>query len=103
MFLSGEDFRHHVQNKYKQEFDVIGTDGDFDSLFEQVDEFVDTKIYVQLLSFLDMMDFDNFQRFFTVCVRRFLNWDVQSLEIDIIKGDIFLQLLCIICLQYYFL
>jgi len=103
MILSCQQFQEHLEKKYKYDFDLIPIDDDLQDLFQDISSYLKTDIYVKLLSFIDMLDFDNFQRFFFISMRKFYVDDYNNLDIENIKDDIVLQLLCLICLQYYFL
>ena len=102
MILTNQIFKEHLEKKYKTSFDVIPVDEDLCLLFNRIRSYINVDIYIKLLSFIDMWDYDNFQRFFFISLKHISNDSLFCNDIENIKDDTLLQLLCIICLQYYF-
>jgi hypothetical protein len=102
MILPSINFKEHLEKKYKQDFDLIPIDSDLQLLFDNIKNYVNIDIYVKLLSFIDMWDYDNFQRFFSIALRKFYDEEIECNDIEKITDNTLLQILCIICLQYYF-
>jgi hypothetical protein len=103
MLLSSEKFLNYLQIKYKHDFDAVIPDRDLEDLFTQLSQYVNTEVYVKLLSFIDMIEFENFQRYLFVSVRKHYDETYDSTDIENIKCDVLLQVLCLACIQYYFL
>ena len=103
MLLSSEKFMDYLQIKYKQNFDAVIPDKDLEDLFAKLSQYVNTEVYVKLLSFIDMNEFENFQRFLFTNIRKYYDESYDSTDIENIKADILLQVFCLACLQYYFL
>lgn len=103
MLLSNEKFQEYLQIKYEHDFDLVVPDRDLQELFKPLSGYINTDIYVKLLSFIDMWDFDNFQRFLFVCIRNFYDEQYAHTDIENIKEHVLLQIFCLVCLQYYFL
>lgn len=101
-------FKAHLERRYSQTFDDIPIDQDILDLFDQIADYVDIEVYVRLLSFIDMTDFDNFQRFFFVCLRKYCegnSFDEERalcMDIEMIKGNKEMQIMCLSALQYVF-
>lgn len=103
VLLSSEKFQNYLQIKYKQDFNAVVPEKDLEDLFASLSDYVNITIYIKLLSYIDMIEFENFQRFLFVCIRNHYDEEYSSYDIENIKEDIVLQVLCLICLQYYFL
>jgi hypothetical protein len=103
MLLSNTKLTNHIRQKYQHNFTGTTQDNDFKSLFTEISQYIDISVYVELLAFIDMMDYENFQRFICVCLRRYMDANIHEFCIEDIKGNPEMQLVCIICMQYYFL
>lgn len=103
MILPSEKFQHYLQLKYKENFDAVVPDSDMEDLFVALSEYVNTDIYVKLLSFIDMIEFENFQRFLFVSIRNHYDQTYATQDIESIKNDVLLQVFCLVSIQYYFL
>ena len=102
--LDSHKFSEHLIQKYKCDLEQIPMDLDIADLFCNISEHIHIDVYVKLLSYIDMIEFENFQRFFCISLRKYGNGKLPDIEdIENIKDDVILQFLCIICLQYYFL
>jgi hypothetical protein len=101
--LSNDTFAILLEKRFKQQFDIIPKDNDLKDLFNEIEKYTNVDIYIKLLSYIDMWDFDNFQRYFLICLRKYCSDEYISADIENIKYDMKLQILCIICLQHYFL
>jgi len=107
--LSSKHFQEQMEMRYDSDFSTIKKDQELVDLFHKVEEFVDTDLYVKVLSHIDMFDYDNFQRFFFTSLRK--HYDKEGTDdsfddadfMELIKGDALMQTLCISCIQYYFL
>lgn len=103
VLLSTTVFKEQMNKKYNQNFDVIPVDEDLSDLLVSIKHYLDIDVYVKLLSYIDMIEYYNFQRFFLIAIRNFYSTSVELNDIENIKDDLVLQLMFIICLQYYFL
>lgn len=102
MLLHSFKFKKHLEKKFSEDFNSIDIDQDINDLFADVNDFIDVDTHVKLLSMIDMIDFDNFQRFFYICLRHCKNSTVVSQDIEHIRGNLILQFLCLICIEFYF-
>jgi hypothetical protein len=103
MLLSNEKFREYLFVRFDDDFESVVPDKDVCDLFADVSKYIDTDIYTKLLSFVDLYDYNNFQRFFFVSIRNHFDKDYVSCSLENIKTDPSLQVICLVCLQYYFL
>ncbi len=101
--LSHDIFCALIEKRYKTSLHLIPKDDDIQELFENISRSVNVDIYIQLLSYIDMWDFDNFQRYFLICLRQYFGDKYEFVDIESIRDNIDLQLLCLICMQHYFL
>jgi hypothetical protein len=103
-FLASHKFGEYLEQKYKCDFNQVPMDSDIKDLFSYITPYINIDIYVKLLSYIDMIEFENFQRYFCISLKKYGNGELEEIDdIENIKDDVILQLLCIICLQYYFL
>lgn len=103
MFVPSIIFREHLEHKYKNCFSQIPIDDDIKDLFNALSDYIDVNVYAQLLSFIDMWDFHNFERYFSVVLSKYHSPNVMITDITMIHDNPLLQVFCILCLQYYFL
>lgn len=102
MLLPSNVFEEQLERKYKQDLSLVPIDNDIADVFQQIKDYIDIDVYIRLLSYIDMWDFDNFQRFFCVSLRKYYDENIEITDIESIRSDIILQVLCIVCIQYYF-
>jgi hypothetical protein len=103
MLLSNEKFKLCLETKYGQDFDQVEPEKEIIDMFHKIAKHIDVDIYIRLLSYIDLWDYENFQRFFYVSIRNHYNQEYNTPDIESIKHDLLLQILCLVCLQYYFL
>jgi hypothetical protein len=108
MYLTNDEFQYIVQKRYNIDFGEIplanhGLDG-----FGIVDHLFDTEIYKKLIMGLNPViqaDVRGFYKFFLACLRKHLDIHVNTTEnftIADISDSLELQVLFILCMQYYF-
>lgn len=103
MLLSGPKFQSIIENRFKINFDDIEPIPSVDDIFQDLSPWIDTNVYVKLLSFVDM---PQFIRFVSTCLAKYFAEEfgdlAQTNSLDILHGNPRLQLICIACIQYYF-
>jgi hypothetical protein len=104
MLFGSDKFVTILEQKYKMDFNVLPVDDDLKHIFSLLEHYADTDVYVKLLSYIDMYDYDNFQRFFTICLNKYTDLVYEDvINLETIKDDICLQTMCVACMQYYFM
>jgi hypothetical protein len=109
MYISSEKLEEHLCYKYSDNFTKVEVEEDLKDMFNVAEQFIDVSIYLRLLSLIDIIEYDNFKTFFHTClinyVEDFVEHSKQNTPFDLhqIQNNAFLQLLCILCMQYYFL
>lgn len=101
LLLPSDKFQTVLENRFKQRFEEIEPMTEVEECFNLLDAWIDTDVYIKLLSMIDPPDFVGFQRFFSTCLRKHFDKDCKAVE-DI-KDHIKLQVICIACLQHYFM
>jgi hypothetical protein len=105
MLLSGSKFQSIVENRYKISLDDIEPLHHVSNLFEDLSPWIDTNVYVKLLSFAES---PQFVRFVTTCLAKYFPDEFGNVAtcaqqtLDMLHGNPRLQLVCIACIQYYF-
>lgn len=111
-FLGSDKFRTVLEARFKHNFQTADYSTDrFKCIFEDMEPFVDTTVYRKLLNYIEEngdASLFPFQRFFSTCLRRHFQLDGMPspndgcLLLESMQGDPRLQLICILCMQYYF-
>jgi hypothetical protein len=106
MLLSGSKFQSVVENRFKINLDEIEPLQHVSTLFQDLSPWIDTNVYVKLLSFAES---PQFVRFVTTCLAKYFPEEFSDVRnsahtqtLDILHGNPRLQLICIACIQYYF-
>jgi hypothetical protein len=100
--MSSRVFQDHLERKFKQDFHEIQIDEDLFDIFSHTRQYICIDTYIKLLSLIDMIDFENFQRYFNIVIRKYVDEDHNYVSLYDLKSQPLLQLLCIFCIQYYF-
>lgn len=103
MLLSGPKFQSIIENRFKINLDEIEPMPGVDDLFQELSPWIDTNVYVKLLSFAEL---PQFIRFVSTCLAKYFADEFSEIahanSLDILHGNPRLQLICIACIQYYF-
>jgi len=103
MLLSGPKFQSIIENRFKINLDDVEPLPGVDVLFQDLSPWIDTNVYVKLLSYAEL---PQFTRFVSTCLAKYFAEEfddtTQSNTLDILLGNPRLQLICIACIQYYF-
>lgn len=101
MLLSGSKFQTIVENRFKVNLDDIEPLQHVCDLFQDLSPWIDTNVYVKLLSFVES---PQFVRFVTTCLAKYFPGEFSSgmKTLNMLHGNPRLQLICIACIQYYF-
>jgi hypothetical protein len=105
MLLSGPKFQSIIENRFKINLDEVEPLQHVRDLFQDLSPWIDTNVYVKLLSFAES---PQFVRYVTTCLAKYFPEEFhgisrsQTQTMDILIGNPRLQLICIACIQYYF-
>lgn len=100
--MSNTSFENHLERKFKGA-PPVDNDNDHSLLFTTVSEFINVDVYVKLLASLEATSVQSFARFFLICLRKHTD-RLPPCKVDLafVKDDLELQVLMMLCLQYYF-
>lgn len=107
--LSTLGFQKIFEQRLKLDFDSVAID-DINKLqwygvLDGIKHYVDVDLYYKIMGYISPNDHHSFHRFYNVCLRKYF-LDEFNLERSIdwidIKRNNKLQVLYIICMQYYF-
>ena len=98
--MNNDQFQRIIENKYEIKFELVAKDKTVHEMFTPLNRLANIDTYVRLLSYLDDMDVNNFKRFFNICMKS--NFPEYTYSYDSMRNNIVCQLLCVLCMQYYF-
>ena len=104
VILSNTGFENHLERRYKMPLEAFSSDATdvHTPLFSDVSNYVNVDVYVKLLASLEPSVINNFARFFTMSLRKHMGVIHETRDLEFVKESMELQVLLMLCLQYYF-